>query len=86
MPRKNRADNRRLADLDVDVSDEVVPEVVADVHLGYFPELAELLENLLEKIFELFSRGGVEWSGVKWSGVEWSGEGWSTKPALAFGA
>lgn len=45
--------------LDVDVSDEVVSEVVAHVHLGNFPEFAELLVHLFEEVFELFSGGWV---------------------------
>ena len=42
-----------LTDLNVHVPDEVVSEVVAHIHLGNFSELAELLENLLEEVFEL---------------------------------
>lgn len=54
---ERQARDETLADLHVDVSDEVVPEVVANVHLRNFPELAELLVHLLEEIFELLSSG-----------------------------
>jgi len=56
---KRALDSRRdkvvLTDLDVNVSDEVVSKVVADVHLGNFSELAELLVDFLEEVFELLS-------------------------------
>ena len=42
-----------IANLDIDVPDEVIPEVIAHVHLGNFSELAELLVDLLEEVFEL---------------------------------
>lgn len=43
------------ADLDVDIPDEMISEVVANVHLAYFSELAELLVNLLVEVLELLS-------------------------------
>lgn len=43
----------RSTDLDVDVSDEMISKIVANVHLGNFPEFAQLLEHFLEEVFKL---------------------------------
>lgn len=42
--------------LDVNVSDEVVAKVVADIHLGNFSEFAQLLVYLLEEVLELMKK------------------------------